>query len=299
MHTDIMTAEVAGMTLRFRCHGTPLDFSRLCLFAKEGAGDDVVDIDVRHADSAPTGATTVFTAQKERTEETEETDWDLLRDDRTGEEIILQRSGALHDVRAASIRFTDHKATLSISTISREPAALPLPYPLFNIFLSRLLQARHGYLIHSSAVKDSDGRGYLFTAPSGTGKSTIAGIFASEGAAIINDDTIAIRLSADGRPTAHAIPMAFYDQRPLSTPLSALFALSQSPTDSITRLGHGEAVVKIMRNVIHQPYSKSSALAAAENVIASLASTPAYDLAFKPDAEVVGLVRTSLRPYEE
>ena len=67
-----------------------------------------------------------------------------------------------------------------------------------SMFYSRLI-AHSGLLIHSSAVVYED-RAYLFSAPSGTGKSTHTGLWLKEfpGAEIINDDKPALRIFDDG-----------------------------------------------------------------------------------------------------
>ena len=56
-----------------------------------------------------------------------------------------------------------------------------------------------GFLLHSSAVVYED-KAYLFSAPSGTGKSTHTGLWLKEfkGAEILNDDKPAIRILEDG-----------------------------------------------------------------------------------------------------
>ena len=63
----------------------------------------------------------------------------------------------------------------------------------------RTLIAHDGFLLHSSAVVLND-KAYLFSAPSGTGKSTHTSLWLKEfpGAEILNDDKPAIRILKDG-----------------------------------------------------------------------------------------------------
>ncbi len=63
----------------------------------------------------------------------------------------------------------------------------------------RTLIAHSGFLLHASAVVYED-KAYLFSAPSGTGKSTHTSLWLKEfpGAEILNDDKPAIRILDDG-----------------------------------------------------------------------------------------------------
>ena len=68
-----------------------------------------------------------------------------------------------------------------------------------SVFYTGLLEYG-GFMLHSSAVI-VDGRAYLFSAPSGTGKSTHTGLWQKvfgERAQILNDDKPAIRALSDG-----------------------------------------------------------------------------------------------------
>ena len=64
-------------------------------------------------------------------------------------------------------------------------------------FYEKLIRLRRGFMIHASAV-EADGGAYLFSAPSGTGKSTHAGLWirylGADRARIINDDKPAVCL---------------------------------------------------------------------------------------------------------
>jgi len=69
-----------------------------------------------------------------------------------------------------------------------------------NVFYTGLIKFG-GFMLHSSAVL-MDGKAYLFSAPSGTGKSTHTElwqkVFGSDRAKILNDDKPAIRIEKDG-----------------------------------------------------------------------------------------------------
>ena len=299
MTENCLTAEIAGITFRFHCQGRRLSCARLELFEKSsGDTGDAVDIEVKLSDNGTdeADAELLFSAKMETTAENEEADWDLLSIPSTREQMIVQRSGARHNIKCASIRFTPRSATLTISPIRDTGAPVnPLVYPLFNIYLSRILAYRNGFLVHSSVVKDADGRGYLFTAKSGTGKSTMAHLFESEGATTVNDDMIAVRTPSapDGKPTAYSIPMPYYTQQPLKAKLHGIFLISQSPVNRLARIGDAEATARLLSNVIQQPYDKTAASATLASVATCATSARCYALGFRPDTEVVRIIRES------
>src|SRR5699024_19054 len=73
--------------------------------------------------------------------------------------------------------------------------------------LERLLLSRQGLLLHASFIR-WQARGILFSAPSGTGKSTQADLWVRHrGAEVINGDRAALRRSA-GRWRAYGLPYA-------------------------------------------------------------------------------------------
>lgn len=301
MDSSQLTAELAGMTFNFHGQGAAQNADWQCaplkhFIRKAGNphGNDCVDVSVRIGNNftpAP-DAKLVFSARMEATEDNFETEWYLYQIPPTGEEMIIQLRGSGNDIKTASIRFSAHEATLTLQPEDENQFSL-IVFPLFNIFLSRLLARRGGFLIHSSVVKDIDGRGYLFTAVSGTGKSTIAHIFEGQGAALINDDMLAIRTRPDGLATAYALPMPYYAQTAVKTELSAFFVISQSPVNKLTRFGAADGVARVLANVIQQPFSRESTAATLANVIAAISPAQAYGLGFKPDAEVVNLVRSA------
>ena len=100
---------------------------------------------------------------------------------------------------------TDASLVLSEETYQRYRNAYPdaadslIEYMVTGSLFYRSLIHHSGILLHSSAVV-LDGKAYLFSAPSGTGKSTHTSIWLREfpGAEILNDDKPAIRFLDDG-----------------------------------------------------------------------------------------------------
>ena len=165
----------------------------------------------------------------------------------------------------------------------------PFIYPLFSLMFSRLLKRRRSFLIHSSVVDDG-GRGYLFTAVSGTGKSTMAKIWESQGASIVNDDMIAL-VCDDNSIVANNIPMPYYSATPSKVALSAIFLISQSKQNFVRPLRGAQSVLRLSANTINQPYNKLQAIEHLQFVEQVSKCVPIYELGFKPDADIVLEIR--------
>lgn len=179
--------------------------------------------------------------------------------------------------------------TNGVFELRRRPRAStaidPYQFPLFNLMLSRLLLRRKGVLAHSSVV-DDNGNGYLFTAVSGTGKSTMATLWQSCGATVVNDDMLAL-MPNENSIEAHNIPMSYYSATPNKTSLKAIFLISQSPENFIRKLHGASAVLRFASNTIHQPLDKHSVCAHLSIVDNICQKVPVFELGFKPDIDII------------
>ena len=113
-------------------------------------------------------------------------------------------------------------------------------------------------LIHGSAVS-VDGNGYLFTAPSGTGKSTHVRLWREllgERAIIINDDKPLISFG-DGGVFIHGTPWCgkHHLNTNVSVPLKAICILTRGEKDCIEKLDRAE----VMPILIQQTYRPQNA----------------------------------------
>ncbi len=110
-----------------------------------------------------------------------------------------------------------------------------------------------GFMLHSSAV-EVDGRAYLFSAPSGTGKSTHTSqwlkLFGNR-ARIINDDKPAIRF-VNGEAYAYGTPWSGKSDLNVNTgvPVQGICVLERSKTNFIEPLDEGKAVFSILNQTI-------------------------------------------------
>jgi hypothetical protein len=127
-----------------------------------------------------------------------------------------------------------------------------------DMFYGRLL-GFDGFMLHSSAVV-ADGKAYLFSAPSGTGKSTHTEQWLKllgERAYILNDDKPAIRI-IDGRAFACGTPWSGKSDlnRNEIVPLQGICLLERSENNFIGRCDGGKAVFSILNQTIRPPVEK-------------------------------------------
>ena len=108
-------------------------------------------------------------------------------------------------------------------------------------------------MLHSSAVI-MDGRAYLFSAPSGTGKSTHTGLWQEvfgEKAQILNDDKPAIRALEDG-VFAYGTPWSGKTDMNINVkaPIAGICFLERSENNWIERVDSNTALAGILNQTI-------------------------------------------------
>ncbi len=166
----------------------------------------------------------------------------------------------------------------------------PLSHPVGSLLMVYLAHFSKGFLIHSSGITDLN-KGRIFTAVSGTGKSTMANIWQSHGAKIINDDRLWIH-KLKNKWFMLSTPMTWYAQKPLAAPIDSAFLIRQYPFNKIKKLSGTTASMRIMSNCIQHFYNKEMTEKHLDYVIDFTSKTPVYDCAFKPDGEIIGLIRS-------
>lgn len=138
-----------------------------------------------------------------------------------------------------------------------------------------------GFLLHSSAVL-MDGKAYLFTADSGTGKSTHTAFwreaFGKDRARILNDDKPAVRLAANGI-FACGTPWSGKTDLNINkiVPLAAIGFLERSEENWIERRKGAEVVGKLLKQTVRPPVQSEmeALLSYADRV---LREVPVYSL---------------------
>lgn len=165
--------------------------------------------------------------------------------------------------------------------------------------LEHMLTALGAISLHSSFIT-SDGQAILFSAPSGTGKSTQAALWEQyAGAEQINGDRSVIRC-VDGVWTAFGFPFAgssgIYKNR--SAPIRAIIVLRQAPENTIARLGASEAFRLLYSETAIQRWNTQGHAAAVDLLIRLSAAVPVYRLCCTPDERAVTLLQKTLVSQE-
>ncbi len=155
--------------------------------------------------------------------------------------------------------------------------------------LHRALLFRGAAVLHASYI-DVGGEAILFTAPSGTGKSTQAALWASyAGAEIINGDRVLLTFAPDGRLMAGGYPVCGSSNICLDRdlPVRAIVTLSKAETNTVScqTVRNGTlalfSAIKTYRWALEE---REAALALARRVAESV---PMYHLSCRPDRDAV------------
>ena len=165
-----------------------------------------------------------------------------------------------------------------------------------HIGMETLFLRRNCLMLHAAFIR-WQGKGILFTAPSGTGKSTQAELWEKyEGADILNGDRAAVRRDESGCWQAYGLPYAGSSgiYRNEKAPLSAAVVLRQAEENRIRRLGMLEIIQKLYpETTVHQ--WEPDFIEKALTLLTELAGeVPVYLLECRPDRGAVEAVKNVL-----
>jgi len=172
----------------------------------------------------------------------------------------------------------------------------------YRVFFIKLLDY-DGMLLHSSAVV-KDGKAYLFTANSGTGKSTHTKIwrqvFGDEGVRVINDDKPAIRFE-DGSWYVYGTPWSGKSDFNLNVrvPLAGICILQRGEENTITRASVADAVADIFLQTA-RPKNADVRMKVLGLLDKLLSQVPVWKLRcnMEPEAAIVAYEAMSGQKYE-
>jgi hypothetical protein len=173
----------------------------------------------------------------------------------------------------------------------------PLQYHLDLLLVASFLARQGGMLLHATAIRD-DGQGFVFSGPSGAGKSTLAGLWRVDGRAqVLNHDLVALRRGPDGGLAVYGTPWWTEDPAlcsPLGAPLRAIYFIEHGTSNRITPLRGSEAAVSLVAQSYTLAHCDAGLAADLLDLCVQVAETvPIYRLEFRPDAEVLALIRAS------
>lgn len=155
-----------------------------------------------------------------------------------------------------------------------------------------ILQGKGTLFLHASQVAIR-GKGIVFTAPSGTGKTTQAKLWKTyRGAQIIcNDRTLIRQGQTYGYPVDGSEPVF----SSASFPLGAVVLLEQSPENKIRQLKPREGLLRLMRQVVYDHWSHDAEFAATEQILELIRKFPVYLLSCTPDENAVICLEQQLK----
>ena len=168
----------------------------------------------------------------------------------------------------------------------------PLEYPLEELLMTNLLARGRGVEIHGCAVIDRDGCAYLFAGQSEAGKSTSARFWHHEGATILSDDRVILRLR-DDRVWVYGTPWhgehAFAS--PASAPLTRVFFLAHGVKNTVRPVKGARAAARFF-SCCFPPFHDQAGLNFTLELLAAIVDrVPCFELTFVPDSSVVSFVR--------
>jgi hypothetical protein len=159
----------------------------------------------------------------------------------------------------------------------------PLPYPVDGLLLWFLSSAMGDIMIHGSGVV-CGGRGWIFTGRSGSGKTTMAGIFDRAGDRVIHDDRLILRREAHGW-VMHSTPV-YRNDEPRSAVIDHLWAISHGASNISMPVTGAGAVAMVLSNCIQQNWNREAASRLAASVEELVASVRISSLSFLPDRSI-------------
>ncbi len=205
-------------------------------------------------------------------------------------QLQLQADPLLH---GACIQIDQTKNIITVHLVPKSSESLkidPLFHPLSALLMVHLAHRQNAFMMHASGIQDGN-FGAIFSAVSGTGKSTMAKIWSNQGATVINDDRLWIEC-INNHWYMFSTPMQWYAQKALMAPIHKIFLIRQSPHNEFAQIQGLRASMRVMSNCIQHLYSRQMTSSHLDNVLAFTKDVPVYDCGFKPDSEITEIIRT-------
>jgi hypothetical protein len=226
-----------------------------------------------------------------------------------GQSVLIRYRGrrvcrCLYDDRGDIVTMIDAEADYSSVDITLSPKLAQTDFSMADYeyyysgfaFSDRLLTTG-GAVLHGSAIA-VDGQGIVFSANSGTGKSTQAGLWMScFGARVvmINDDKPAIRFVV-GRPWLYGTPWSgkSFLNANRSVPLKALIFVERAETNRLELLGARDSIFRLMSQMSRPYYDEELGLKTMSVIERLIQTVPIYLLHCTISREAVDLTYTQL-----
>ena len=220
--------------------------------------------------------------------------WSLFTD---GNAFVIVQTAAESGPPSWAIQFSRKASDITVFSARPDWEVLesnPFSYPVDQLLLIFLMAWHKGALIHSAGGV-LGGLGYLFAGVSGAGKSTLSRCLIERGYEMLSDDRMIVR-KMDGEFRAFGTPWA--GEADIAgrgnLPLGGIFFLCQSRENKVRDLNPSRAAERLMP-VTSIPFfdreTTNDILSFCEDLVTHI---PAYELCFRPGAEIVDLLEEFL-----
>ena len=190
--------------------------------------------------------------------------------------------------------FSSGEVLLHAPFFKPHEALFPLDYPLDELLFVRLLSLGRGAHLHACGIVDGRGNGHLFIGQSGAGKSTIARLLTGlPGSTILSDDRIAVRMK-DGQPWIFGTPWHGDVElaSPDCAPLRTMLFLAKDSINRLVPLPDATVVGRLLA-CSFPPFFDPGGLDFTLSFFDDVGHVvPSYELRFRPDNDVLGLVES-------
>lgn len=151
-----------------------------------------------------------------------------------------------------------------------------------------------GIVVHASTIQ-WNGKAIMFSAPSGTGKSTHVRLWQQalgNDIKVLNDDTPAVRFAGNHGPRVYGTPWCGSSNMHCndSAPLGAIVLLQQAPENSLQRLNRQQAAAMLMPRSFLPYFDRHMLSLACDTLEAMISSVPVYLLKCLPNQEAMEMV---------
>ena len=178
---------------------------------------------------------------------------------------------------------------------SNIPYGITVSLVMWVMTLPQDLIHRGGFLLHASYI-GWEGKAILFTAPSGTGKSTQASLWEKfRGSTLHNGDRAAVMITEQG-VFAHGVPFCGSSgvNENVTLPIAAIVALSQAPQTTISRIRGLQAFRLIWEGCTVNHWNRQDMSRCMDLVSHVVQHVPIFHLACTPDLSAVTVLEKEI-----
>lgn len=237
----------------------------------------------------PEGPTTVCNERLRITE---------LADGRRCRGLYGSKSGRLWQTITCTRDYADAEIRVPCDRHHPTLTLTDFEYMLTGLVFSDRLTYLDGMVLHGSALA-LDGNGVIFSAPSGTGKSTHAALWRAlygDRVVMLNDDKPAIRFNDLHQPIVYGTPWSGKTDlnSNASAPLRGIVFLQRGEVNDIRRLSATEGLLYMNRELSMPYHDAALGERLLDTAMRLLQAVPAYLLTCTISEEAVRLVHTTL-----